>query len=52
LQWDKIEDKNSVIIIGVGAVVLLWFSSSLVSAINAIPLVRIEYICSLMQMHL
>jgi hypothetical protein len=40
VQWDKVEDKNSVIIIGVGAVVLLWFSSSLVTAINGIPLVR------------
>lgn len=39
LQWDKVENKTGVVLYGAGAVVLLWFSSTLVSALNAIPLV-------------
>lgn len=40
LQWDSIEDKSSVAVYTVGAITLLWFSSSLVGAINKVPLVR------------
>lgn len=39
LQWDKVENKTGVVLYGAGAFVLLWFSSTLVSALNAIPLV-------------
>jgi hypothetical protein len=37
-KWDKVENKTGVVLYGAGAVVLLWFSSTLVSALNAIPL--------------
>eukprot|EP00891_Asterochloris_glomerata_P004560 jgi/Astpho2/4560/Aster-00142 len=36
-RWDRVEDKTSVAAYGVGAVVLLWFSSTIVSAVNAVP---------------
>lgn len=39
LQWDKVENKTAVAVYGVGAVVLLWFSSTIVSAVNSVPLV-------------
>ena len=38
-QWDGVENKTSVAIYGVGAVVLLWLSSTIVSAVNSVPLV-------------
>lgn len=41
VQWDKIEDKSSVAVYGVGAVTVLWLSSSLVTAINGLPVVRL-----------
>jgi hypothetical protein len=41
LQWDKVENKTGVVLYGVGAFILLWFSSTLVSALNAIPLVGV-----------
>jgi hypothetical protein len=41
LQWDNVEDKTSVVVYGVGALVVLWLSTSLVSAINGLPLVRV-----------
>lgn len=38
-RWDKVENKTAVAVYGVGAVVLLWFSSTIVSAVNSVPLV-------------
>ena len=35
------ENKTAVAVYGVGAVVLLWFSSTIVSAVNSVPLVRL-----------
>lgn len=43
MQWDNVEDKTSVVVYGVGAVVVLWLSTSLVSAINSLPLVCIAH---------
>jgi hypothetical protein len=40
VQWDKVENKTSVVAYGVGGIVLIWFSSTLVTALNSIPLVR------------
>ena len=40
VQWDAVENKTSVVIYGVGAVAVVWLSSSLVGAVNNIPLVR------------
>ena len=37
-KWDGVENKTSVIVYGAGAVVLLWLASSVVSAVNAVPL--------------
>lgn len=37
-KWDNVEDKTSVVVYGAGALVVLWLSSSLVSAINSLPL--------------
>ena len=34
------ENKSSVVVYAVGAVVAVWLSSSVVSAINGVPLVR------------
>jgi hypothetical protein len=39
-QWDKVENKTTVVAYGVGGIVLIWFSSTLVTALNSIPLVR------------
>lgn len=39
LQWDRVENKTAVAVYGAGAVVLLWFSSTIVSAVNSVPLV-------------
>eukprot|EP00879_Flechtneria_rotunda_P027691 GHRR01029675.1.p1 GENE.GHRR01029675.1~~GHRR01029675.1.p1 ORF type:complete len:149 (-),score=44.43 GHRR01029675.1:567-1013(-) len=38
-KWDRVENKTSVVLYGAGALVLVWFSSTLVSALNSIPLV-------------
>ena len=38
-QWDGVENKTSVVVYGAGAVVLLWLASTVVSAVNAVPLV-------------
>eukprot|EP00878_Enallax_costatus_P001122 GHUV01001259.1.p1 GENE.GHUV01001259.1~~GHUV01001259.1.p1 ORF type:complete len:145 (+),score=40.93 GHUV01001259.1:125-559(+) len=38
-KWDRVENKTSVVLYGAGAVVLLWFSNTLVGALNGIPLV-------------
>eukprot|EP00775_Hariotina_reticulata_P002300 gene2300-2609_t len=37
-KWDKVENKTSVVLYGAGAIVLVWFSSTLVTALNSIPL--------------
>lgn len=36
-KWDKVENKTSVIVYTVGATVLVWFSSTIVNAVNAVP---------------
>ena len=41
LQWDRVENKSSVVVYAGGALVLLWFSSTIVSAVNAVPLVSL-----------
>ena len=42
MQWDRVENKSSVVIYAGGALVLLWFSSTIVSAVNAVPLVSLR----------
>ncbi|WIA23039.1 hypothetical protein OEZ86_009955 [Tetradesmus obliquus] len=37
-KWDKVENKTTVVAYGVGGIVLIWFSSTLVTALNGIPL--------------
>ncbi|XWS35854.1 hypothetical protein CRYUN_Cryun20dG0032500 [Craigia yunnanensis] len=37
-KWDKIENKSTVLLYGGGAIVAVWLSSILVSAINSVPL--------------
>eukprot|EP00270_Netrium_digitus_P018590 TRINITY_DN708_c0_g1_i1.p1 TRINITY_DN708_c0_g1~~TRINITY_DN708_c0_g1_i1.p1 ORF type:complete len:165 (-),score=29.86 TRINITY_DN708_c0_g1_i1:128-622(-) len=37
-KWDAVENKSQVVIYAGGAVVVLWFSSALVSSINSVPL--------------
>jgi len=37
-KWDAVENKTSVVLYGAGALVLLWFSSTLVNALNGVPL--------------
>lgn len=37
-KWDKVENKSGVAIYAAGALVALWFSSTIVGAVNAIPL--------------
>ncbi|QCE02632.1 glutamyl-tRNA synthetase [Vigna unguiculata] len=37
-QWDAVENKSTVLIYGGGALVAVWLSSILVSAINSVPL--------------
>lgn len=39
LQWDKVENKTSVIVYGAGGIVVLWLASTIVGALNNIPLV-------------
>lgn len=38
-QWDGVENKTTVAIYAGGALTALWLSSTLVGAINTIPLV-------------
>lgn len=38
-QWDKVENKTTVAIYAGGSVVALWLSSTIVGAVNAVPLV-------------
>mmetsp|Transcript_32494 Transcript_32494/g.92090 ORF Transcript_32494/g.92090 Transcript_32494/m.92090 type:complete len:155 (+) Transcript_32494:339-803(+) len=37
-KWDAIENKTSVAVYAGGAVAVLWFSSTIVGAINSVPL--------------
>lgn len=37
-KWDKVENKTSVAVYGAGALVAVWLSGTLVSAVNAVPL--------------
>ncbi|XP_022735165.1 protein CURVATURE THYLAKOID 1A, chloroplastic-like [Durio zibethinus] len=37
-KWDKVENKSTVLLYGGGAIVAVWVSSILVSAINSVPL--------------
>lgn len=37
-KWDKIENKSTVAIYAGGAVVTIWLSGTVVSAVNAVPL--------------
>ena len=46
MQWDGVENKTSVAVYAGGAVVLLWLSSTIVSAVNAVPVVRAPLSCS------
>lgn len=39
LQWDRVENKTSVIVYGAGGIVVLWLASTIVGALNNIPLV-------------
>eukprot|EP00210_Caulerpa_lentillifera_P005742 g5490.t1 len=37
-QWDKVENKSSIAVYGLGGIAVLYVTSSIVSAVNAIPL--------------
>ncbi|CAI5996623.1 unnamed protein product [Closterium sp. NIES-65] len=37
-KWDTVDDKSTVLLYGGGAIVALWLSSTIVSAVNSIPL--------------
>ncbi|KAH7289522.1 hypothetical protein KP509_30G007200 [Ceratopteris richardii] len=37
-KWDAIEDKTNVFIYGGGALVALWLSSTIIGAVNSVPL--------------
>ena len=37
-KWDALENKSTVLLYGGGAIVAIWLSSILVSAINSVPL--------------
>ncbi|MCO5562594.1 hypothetical protein L7F22_016222 [Adiantum nelumboides] len=37
-KWDSIEDKTNVLVYGGGALVVLWLSSTIVGAVNSVPL--------------
>jgi hypothetical protein len=50
-QWDKVENKTGVVIYGAGAVVALWLSSTVIGAINAVPLVRPRPHAGCMRLH-
>ncbi|RAL54188.1 hypothetical protein DM860_004659 [Cuscuta australis] len=40
-KWDAIENKSTVLAYGGGAIFAVWLSSTVVGAINSVPLVRI-----------
>ncbi|KAG9132533.1 hypothetical protein Leryth_008455 [Lithospermum erythrorhizon] len=37
-KWDAVENKSTVLLYGGGAIVAVWLSSTLVGAINSVPL--------------
>lgn len=37
-QWDKVENKTGFVLYSAGAFLAVWFSSTLVTALNSIPL--------------
>jgi hypothetical protein len=41
-QWDALENKSTVLLYGGGAIVAVWISSIVVSAVNSVPLVLIQ----------
>lgn len=43
LQWDGLENKTTVVVYAGGALVALWLSSTIVGAINSVPLVCPSY---------
>ena len=45
LQWDRVENKTTVAVYAGGAVVALWLSSTIVGAVNAVPLVSNTCLC-------
>lgn len=53
MQWEKVDNKTSVVVYGVGALVLLWLSSTVVGALNSVPLVSMSPLlledCGLLQ---
>ncbi len=40
VQWESTENKTSVVLYGVGALVVVWLTSTIVGAVNNVPLVR------------
>nr|GMD61919.1 protein CURVATURE THYLAKOID 1A, chloroplastic-like [Ipomoea batatas] len=38
-KWDALENKSTVLLYGGGAIVAVWLASTLVGAINSVPLV-------------
>jgi hypothetical protein len=42
-QWDALENKSTVLLYGGGAIVAVWISSIVVSAVNSVPLVQIQW---------
>ncbi|PIA49171.1 hypothetical protein AQUCO_01300199v1 [Aquilegia coerulea] len=38
-KWDAVENKSTVLLYGGGAIVGIWLSSTLVGAINSVPLI-------------
>ena len=40
-QWENTENKTSVVLYGVGALVTLWLSGTIVGAVNNVPLVHL-----------
>lgn len=39
VQWDDVEDKSTVLLIGAGTIGGLWVTSSVVGAVNGLPVV-------------
>lgn len=39
-QWENTNNKTSVVLYAVGAVVALWLTTTVVGAVNNVPLVR------------
>lgn len=43
-QWDAIENKSSVLFYGGGAIIAVWLSSSVVKAVDSVPVVYAQLI--------